>query len=163
MNVKAGRKAPTIKLVEEVCSGSFDISSICKQTLLSDPRTSATHNLLSLAKIGLELAITNSTGTRDQIKDMLKNNPNPGKMRTALESCANAYEGIVSSFEGALNELSQGEMQGANYDAFITSDGADYCDKALALAGAKVDSISTANQITINFSKIGYLVTAPLM
>ncbi|KAF5749234.1 putative invertase inhibitor [Tripterygium wilfordii] len=157
IHVKARGKTPS-QLVEEVCSRTGDTSSFCTKTLESDPRTSSARDFRALAKIALDLAVTNSTKTEAYIKNMLKKNAKPGKLKSALESCVASYEETIISFRSALVEIDEDKMS-ANYDAKVAGDGPLQCDQALESAGVKVESISMANQITYRFSVIGVEIT----
>ncbi|KAB1201074.1 Cell wall / vacuolar inhibitor of fructosidase 2 [Morella rubra] len=156
MEETASEDAPP-KLVEEVCNRS-GVSEFCVEALESDPRTASAPDLLSIAKIALDLAKTNATSTRNYIDGMLKRDDTKPALRPALEKCASSYELVFASFSSAHDELEEDPMT-ANYDALIAGDYISSCDEELSSGGVSVPSISAKNQVMMYFVRIGDTVT----
>ncbi|XP_050214257.1 cell wall / vacuolar inhibitor of fructosidase 2-like [Mercurialis annua] len=155
--------AKTNDLVHDICSATAS-SSIkfedCASALESDPRTPKA-DLKLLAKITMELGISNSTNTESLIKNMASNVTTPETLRKPLKECLESYVNLIASFKGALTELDVDPMS-ANYDVKMVGDYALYCENALTREKAKIGAVSIRNSYAMLYSSIGYVITARL-
>ncbi|XP_044475327.1 uncharacterized ATP-dependent helicase C29A10.10c-like [Mangifera indica] len=94
--------------------------------LALDPKALSTTNVKLLAKIALNLAVSNSTSSLKYIDAMAKKEKSSPRLKSAHEFCISQYQYTVNSFKSALSDLDVDPMT-ANYDAKVASDGASYC------------------------------------
>ncbi|XP_044475800.1 uncharacterized protein LOC123203506 isoform X3 [Mangifera indica] len=102
--------------------------------LALDPKALSTTNVKLLAKIALNLAVSNSTSSLKYIDAMAKKEKSSPKLKSAHEFCISQYQYTVNSFKSALSDLDVDPMT-ANYDAKVASDGASYCADKLKSEG----------------------------
>ncbi|XP_050226024.1 pectinesterase inhibitor 1-like [Mercurialis annua] len=143
-------------LCKTICDKTSN-PSFCMKTLMSDKRTSQAKDVLSLAKIALDLGSKDSTRTRDQINSLIRGAKEPFK--AALKECVNQYSSTAGCFRSALAEVEQGDYKTANYDVSVITDNTGLCMTAMAKAKARIASVSKAIQDTECFSNIGVVVT----
>ncbi|XP_044474953.1 uncharacterized protein LOC123202867 [Mangifera indica] len=149
-------------LVRSVCEETSQCSyKDCVAALALDPKALSTTNVRLLAKIALNLAISNSTNSLKYIDAMAKKEKSSPRLKSALEFCISQYQYTVNSFKSALSDLDVDPMT-ANYDAKVASDGAYYCADKLKSEGFQskdVDSVRARNNHVLIYSDIGYTVT----
>ncbi|KAG8660691.1 pectinesterase inhibitor-like [Manihot esculenta] len=148
-------------LLKELCVNSKN-PNFCMETFNADPRTSSANDILSLAKIGLDLATKDSLKTRDHIQELSASKMTEPQFKPALNLCVESYNGIAASFRSAYGEVEEGEYETANYDTLIAADDAGNCNKSLANAKARIQSVADKIQVTRYFSDIGDRVTTLL-
>ena len=150
-------------LVENVCNTTqvYD-HEFCMKVLGSDPRTASAPDILAIAKIALDLAVTNATNVRNYIDGRVKSNDvNSDALKTALEKCASCYEAVYFSFRSSLAELDVDAMT-ANYDAKVAGDDVLDCENEMSSRGVSDPSMSAKSEVMMHFVRIGDAVTALL-
>ncbi|KAH7568094.1 hypothetical protein ACOSP7_009502 [Xanthoceras sorbifolium] len=146
-------------LVNDVCKDTQNPTS-CVSALELDAKATSTTDLKALAKMALQLAVSNSTNSKKYIEEMAGKTTEPA-LKKALETCVSNYVYSVGSFNSALEELDE-DMDTATYDAKVAGDGAQYCEDALAFGGVKEASVSTRNGYVFLYSDIGFVITNKL-
>ncbi|KAH7525091.1 hypothetical protein FEM48_Zijuj06G0188200 [Ziziphus jujuba var. spinosa] len=144
----------TSKLVDSVCRKT-DYSSKCQQLIGSDPRTKDLVDPKKLAKVVLEMGISDAERSYKFINRMLKNNPTE-----PIKKCLSSYQDVAATFKSALAEIDE-DPETANYDVKIAVDYADDCENELA-KGPPNPEISARNVQVRLYSSIGFVVTAML-
>ncbi|KAJ9146100.1 hypothetical protein P3X46_028410 [Hevea brasiliensis] len=148
-------------LLEDICNHTKN-PKFCLTTFQSDPRTSSAKDVLSLAKIGLELAMKDSAKTQRYIHVLSTSKRTEPIFKPALNECVEEYKRVAASFRSAYLEVKDGEYETANYDTLTAADYAGNCEKVLANAKAHIQSVSDGIQVTKYFSSIGDRVTTIL-
>ena len=149
----------TANLVSDVCKETKNPPS-CVSALNQDPKSPSTTDVKALAKIALQLAVSNSTTSKNDIQNLAKKSTQP-TLKKALDICVSSYVQVVASFNSSLHEIDE-DPQTANYDASVAGDGARSCEDALASGGLKVASVSTLNGYVFLHSNIGDVITSRL-
>ncbi|XP_044474947.1 uncharacterized protein LOC123202861 [Mangifera indica] len=152
-------------LVDSVCKEANELGHLnyndCVAALVFDPKASFAKNKKLLAKIELNLAISNSTSSLTYIDAMAKKEKSSPALKSALEYCVSQYQCTVQCFKMALTDLDV-DPEAANYDAFVANDGQYYCGEQLNSRGSQsqvVDSINTRNYYVMLYSRIGQIIT----
>ncbi|KAL3573430.1 hypothetical protein D5086_024043 [Populus alba] len=149
--------APSI-LMQDICKetakshGSYDD---CVSALELDP-TADSADINKLAKISLQLGISNTANTRNYIKKLLKN-ATPESQET-LNTCLSSYVAATASFKSALSELGEDPLS-ANYDSLVAGDDVQACEDEMARNKAQIPGIITRNNYGKLYSAIAFVVT----
>lgn len=155
-NARILKNSPST-LVESVCKKALNYAD-CVSSLDSDPQTPSASDLKTLAKIALEIAVTNTTNSKDYIDKMAKDNSTAPSLIPALKQCVSNYESAVVSFDSAKVELDE-DIMSANYDAKVAGDSAVSCETTLNSTRLDVPSVRARNYYVNLFSNIGYVIT----
>ena len=149
------------ELVDTICHETINYTK-CLEALGSDPE-SKTQNLKDLAKITLQLSISNAKDSLSFINKKIKSNETdqPEEVLATLKQCAFWYEAVIASFRSALIELKEDVMT-ANYDIKVAGDNADYCENELVSKKVEVPSLSERNYQVKLYSSIGFVITNKL-
>ncbi|XP_044474931.1 uncharacterized protein LOC123202865 [Mangifera indica] len=152
-------------LVDSVCKEANEEGHLnyndCVAALMLDPKALSARNKKLLAKIELNLALSNSTSSLTYIDAMAKKEKSSPALKSALEYCVSQYKDTVQCFKMALMDLDV-DPEAANYDAFVANDGQYYCGEQLNSKGFQsqvVDSINTRNYYVMLYSRIGQIIT----
>ena len=147
------------ELVQFICNLT-SVYEFCMEALGSDPRTASAPDIRSMAKIALDLAVTNATNVRNYIGCMLnRKDLKPAALKSALEKCGSWYESVFYSFRSALVEVGEDDAMTANYDALVAGDFIHDCEWELSSRGVSDPSISAKGQVMMHFVRIGDTVT----
>uniref|UniRef100_A0A803NGK2 Pectinesterase inhibitor domain-containing protein n=1 Tax=Cannabis sativa TaxID=3483 RepID=A0A803NGK2_CANSA len=132
----------------------------CLAALESDPRSKTTTSLKALAKISVQLSISNAKGSLNFINNEIKKGSGSGQQEV-LEQCASSYKATVESFSSALKELDD-DVMSANYDIKVAGDDADLCQAELVSKKVEIPSLEDRNDQVKLFSNIGFVITNKL-
>ncbi|XP_062099142.1 pectinesterase inhibitor-like [Humulus lupulus] len=152
-------QAQTSNLVDSVCKETLDYTK-CLEALESDPKSKTTTDLKVLAKIAVQLSISNAKGSLSFIHDEIKKGTG-GAQQEALEKCASSYETVVESFNSALIELDD-DVLSANYDIKVAGDDVDSCKSELVSKKVEIPALSDRNDQVKLYSNIGFVITNKL-
>ncbi|GMN48533.1 hypothetical protein TIFTF001_017708 [Ficus carica] len=156
----ASTKQAETNLVDTVCKETINNTN-CLEFLESDPRTKNAMDLNDLAKLVLELALSNAKDSQNFINNMITGVYEPDHCQQVLEKCAFWYEAVVASFRSALLELEE-DVMSANYDVEIAGDDAGNCENEMILNKVVIPSVSERNYQVKLYSNIGDVITNKL-
>ncbi|KAF4352094.1 pectinesterase inhibitor-like [Cannabis sativa] len=158
-STKAQTSSPSNILVDKICKKTLD-NTKCLAALESDPRSKTATSLKALAKISVQLSISNAKGSLNFINDEIKKGSGSGQQEV-LEQCASSYKAMVLSFSSALEELDEDVMT-ANYDIKVAGDDADLCQAEMASKKVEIPSLADRNDQVKLYSNIGFVITDKL-
>ncbi|KAF4352095.1 hypothetical protein CsatB_006742 [Cannabis sativa] len=158
-STKAQTSSPSSNLVDTICKETLD-NTKCLAALESDPRSKTTTSLKALAKISVQLSISNAKGSLNFINNEIKKGSGSGQQEV-LEQCASSYKATVESFSSALKELDD-DVMSANYDIKVAGDDADLCQAELVSKKVEIPSLEDRNDQVKLFSNIGFVITNKL-
>ncbi|KAM7251837.1 hypothetical protein ACFE04_023720 [Oxalis oulophora] len=135
-------KAAPSNLVSDFCS-TMGNPSACLSAIERDPKSATVSKYYDLAKMVVNLAITDSANSLEFIKSS-KGKYDP----KAIELCIGGFDYAVNSFRGALAEIDV-DAQSASYDAAVATDGATTC-----LTAFKDAKINVPKEISIRVDNL---------
>ncbi|KAL1308844.1 hypothetical protein AAHE18_17G134200 [Arachis hypogaea] len=111
----------------QICHTIATERAKCMDIMKSNPKMLSAKNIVQLSQAILELGMNKGKEGQKFLTELAKKSKS-----LALQQCTGFdYDSIVGSFKSALGEIKEDPMT-ANYDAKVTSDGPDTCNKGMA-------------------------------
>ncbi|CAI9105542.1 OLC1v1004481C2 [Oldenlandia corymbosa var. corymbosa] len=118
--------------VNEFCDTTHLINlETCQKTLRSDPRSASAKDQGTLTTISIDLALAETTKTRDYLVSILPKIPsNDVELQSALKDCISAYQSGVGSL-AMLPQSYQEDRLSASYDMSMAYQTFQGCENSL--------------------------------
>ncbi|GJW04844.1 invertase inhibitor [Tanacetum coccineum] len=135
--------AEEYELVNKLCNEQGDVS-FCLNVLKSDDSSKFATEVKVLAKISVNVAISNSTATQSQFQGV--KDGSPGLLKS-LQECIASYDTVVSEFKVCMNE----DCDGTSMHIHVAGDEVKRCQGIADENGARDSIITPANDGTLKF------------
>lgn len=115
--------------IQKVCSNAIS-TEFCLKTLRPYPR-SATSDIPGIAKVTLDLALSQASATKSLIGTLLKQVSDPTN-RTTLTDCSKRFDRAILELNAAKKYLVAKDYTGVNVQASLAEQNTDVCSISLS-------------------------------